>query len=611
MRWRYVAGVFLLALAGCGRSGGGPPPSGTALVTLTASESGFLAYRVTLVSVRLLSTDGTQSIEALPVAMTIDLAHLADLDELLGAVPSAPGTFTKVVLTLDYAEAEIIVDDGTMTGMRLSPADASGRMRLTLALDPAAPLEVTAGHASRIALDVDLRASNDVDRTRRIVTVAPVVAASAHAADAKPIRVRGPLVSVDAAGSRLAARVRPFDGQISGAGELVVNLGDITTYEINGTPYLGAAGAAQLAGRGGTLVLAYGNLNPADESFTANRVYAGSSVEGGGFDRLSGIVATRSRDALTVIDASLLTNGGAASFLRGEVPVTVGAGTAVTVAGEGGVPPGGARARSGLAPVSVGSQILAFGKALGLGPDAAPGSPVSFDATAGRVRVVQSQVSGLVAAHTADALTIRLATLGGRAAALFDFTGTGSSPASDAQPDRYRLGVAGLDPPGAPPGAPVVARGVVSAFGAAPPDFLVVNLKDPGTLAAQLIVDWGGGGSAAPFKSAGPLQLDLDFGTAARTGRHAVLIGPVSVDPAASPLDTLIVPDPSASDRLFAIAHRASAVTESFDSYAPFAARLAGALHGTTVLRCLSASGQYAAAVNTVTANRIAVSLSD
>jgi hypothetical protein len=508
-----------------------------------------------------------------------------------------------------------------MTGVVLAPivgasgagagaGAGAGQVHVTLALDPNDPLNVVARGAARVALDIDLQASNDIDLRRKTVTVAPLVSASAHATDLKPIRVRGPLVSVDLAHAGYATQVRPFDAHTNGPAQLRVNVSDITTYEVNGTPHLGAAGLAQLVGRSGAMSLAYGTLNSADASFAATRVYAGSSVEGSGFDRLTGTVIARSRNTLNVLDASLLTNGGTAFFVRGEVPVMLGGNTAVTLAGQG------SGSRAGLAQVSVGSQILAFGKAAGTGADAVPGSAVSLDATAGRVRVVQSQVAGLVMAQPLGGLTLRLTSVGTHTVQLFDFTGTGTSPAMDAVASRYRLGGAGPEAASAllsaPLNAPVVASGIVNAYGAAPPDFLVVSLKDPTTLTARLVIDWGAAGTAKPFQAAGPAQIVLDVDGAAHAGtRHTVQIGPQAVDLSGSALQTLLAPDTSAPERVFAIAHGVSAVTESFDTFAAFLARLSGGLNGGARMRLLTASGQYAADVNTLTANRIAVSLND
>ena len=70
---------------------------------------------------------------------------------------------------------------------------------------------------------------------------------------------------------------------------------DTTTYEINGTPFAGAAGLAQLATLpANTITVAFGTLQTTDQTFTATAVLAGSSVEGGGFDHIVGNVVARS-----------------------------------------------------------------------------------------------------------------------------------------------------------------------------------------------------------------------------------------------------------------------------------------------------------------------------
>ena len=93
---------------------------------------------------------------------------------------------------------------------------------------------------------------------------------------------------------------------------------------------------------------------PATVSFVANQVLAGSSVQGSGLDRVSGIVAARSGDTLAVEDATLVSAAGLETFLGGTTTVLMGANTLVTVFGQGGT-----QLNSTL-QVSVGSAIDAL-----------------------------------------------------------------------------------------------------------------------------------------------------------------------------------------------------------------------------------------------------------
>ena len=58
-------------------------------------------------------------------------------------------------------------------------------------------------------------------------------------------------------------------------------------------------------------------------------------MQGGGFDRVTGIVSARNGDTLTVEDGTLVANDGIETFLGGTTFVIVGPNTLVTVFGQG------------------------------------------------------------------------------------------------------------------------------------------------------------------------------------------------------------------------------------------------------------------------------------
>src|SRR5690606_2827166 len=96
-------------------------------------------------------------------------------------------------------------------------------------------------------------------------------------------------------------QVRPFHHHQRSAGELVVHTTGQTSFEIDGVPYLGAAGLAQLATLDdGTTVIAFGTLGGSDFRFTAKRVLAGTSADDPEREYLTGHVLSRSGDTLVV-----------------------------------------------------------------------------------------------------------------------------------------------------------------------------------------------------------------------------------------------------------------------------------------------------------------------
>src|SRR5262245_33769879 len=346
---------LLLILSACGggggaglASGGNPPPAadctastcGTLLVGLTDADGDFLSYSVDVVSLSLETADG-RIVQALPVRQRVDFAGLVDLTELVTAATIPNGTYVKAAITLDYANAAVTVESGG-NPVAATVVDASGQplgtVTLDLELDNANRVFIAPGVPSLLQLDFDLAASHTVDLTTTPATAVaePFVVASIEPVEDKELRVRGPLVSVNQAAGSYVVDLRPFNDVSARLGELMVATLPDTTFEVNGTEFVGAAGLSALAAAGaGTPTIAHGVLDLSDRSFTADRVLAGDSVPGNRFDAVFGNVTSRSGDTLVVRGGIFITRDGAVRFLRGDITVLVGTGTTVTREGGG------------------------------------------------------------------------------------------------------------------------------------------------------------------------------------------------------------------------------------------------------------------------------------
>ena len=631
---RILMTLTCLALAAC---------NGTALVTLTAtapSVTHFLTYRVTLVSVALQQANGGSSQNVLPAPVSVDLTQLTDISEILSAATVKKGTYTSVTVTLDYSNAVIVADDGTLGGVALTAqnvnAESLGKVTLTLDFDPANTLGISRKSTSQFALDFRMSASNTVDLTAHTVTVTPVMIASALAIDSKTLRLRGPLAGADTTNSDYTANIEPFDGLVSGAGSLQVVPAASTLYEVNGIPSIGAAGLTALSGLGaGAFTVAYGTLTATTNSlvntvptastastatsgnifggtgttpvttlgttttttvtdvlFTPTQIFAGSSVQGIG-DRISGIVTARSANTLTVPTATLISSAGAESFVSGVATITLGASTAVTV------PDQGTFGSNTSQQISVGSRIDAFGTVTASG-----GGNVALDASAGRVRLENTVASGLVTAVVAGQVNIDLtslgATLGGRAVAPFQFVN--SNPAS------YQVVTSALDISNLAAGVPVQLTGLTTSYGAAPPDFTATALADPTTINAELVLDWGSAGSSTPFASLTSSEIDLAVTGTGAGLRHQIAVGAQIVYVSAPLTDVLIVPSAS-STQVFAIVHASTSTVENFNTFADFVTALTKELNGTAVATTITAEGIYTASGTTLAATSVTIAL--
>ena len=605
------------------------------VMTMTDAAGDFLSYQVNLVSLQLKKADGTM-VETLPATTAVDFVQLISLNEILSARQIPPGDYVAAQVTVDYTNAAIMVDDGSGNGVAVKPVDSTGaalgQLQLMVQLDNKNHLQINAAKTSRIAFDFNLLASNMVDLTAKTVTVSPVLVASITPVDNKQIRVRGEIAAVDTANSAYTVQVDPFhDHNDDKLSPLTVHTTDTTTFEINGTPFAGAAGLAQLATLpSNTISVAFGSVDPTALTFTASSVLAGSSVEGGGFDHISGTVIARVGNTLTVHGAHMQDHdngdnsgsGGSGSgddhdggdnFVAGNSTVMIAAATTVTEQGQSSATPAHT-----IAEISVGSLIDAFGTASKDGS-----GKVTVDATAGRIRLDFTQVQGVLNAVGTKQLTIKLNSIDRLPASLFNFAGTGSAAGAAGDPTQYVLSTGSLSLAPFTVGSSLMGIGFVAPFGSTPPDFDAITLaggsqgdiddndndNDNSGKGAQMDIDWGNSGTTAPFKTLDATHLDLDVANASIGNHHRIQVDPQDIDITALASDPSIVAASGMTQ--FAITGRHGRGTDNFSSFADFEAALAKDLDGTTTALRLTADGQYDAAGNTFSARRITILLSN
>jgi hypothetical protein len=440
-----------------------------AMMTITDAKGDFLAYKVKLVSLQLKKSDGTL-VETLPASTTVDFAQLIDLTEILSAQQIPPGDYVAAQVTVDFTGASIMVDDGTGTGVAVKPVNSSGAalglLQLMVQLDNKNDLKINAAKASRVAFDFNLLASNMVNLTAKTDTVSPTLVADVVPIDNKQIRVRGEISAVDTANNDYTVNVDPFhDNDGNKLSPLVVHTTGSTTFEINGKPFAGAAGLAQLAALpADTIAVAFGNLQASEQTFTATSVLAGSSAEGGGFDHIVGNVVARNGNTLTIHGARMDGHDGNDNddddFIAGNSTVNVAAATAVTTEGQSSATPAHT-----IAEISVGSLIEAFGTAT-----RDNSGEVTLDATAGRVRLDLAQVQGSLRGSGTGNITLNLNSIDRQPVSLFSFTGTGTDPT------KYLVATGALNVGPFSVGELVSSIGFVNPFGKAPPDFKAVTV---------------------------------------------------------------------------------------------------------------------------------------
>jgi uncharacterized protein DUF4382 len=578
---------------------------GTGVVTmsdLSGVFAGFSSYVVNIDSITLTRNDGL-IIEPLAQPETVDLVKLHDLGEFVEAPAIPVGTYTSITLTLDYSAPFITVDEnGVVT--TASPVDPAGLAMtvatVTVTFDPNNPLVINGGVCQRIAIDLNLAASNTINygTSPLTVTVQPFVSATVEPADSTVMRAGGIFVVAQPSSSTYIVNMRPFADLVSALGALTVNVTNSTYFNINGTVYTGTAGLTAMGNlQVSTPVSTYGTLgdfSTITPTFNATAVYAGTAFESPLADFLTGTVTAVSGDAVSLHGATYVTRVGSAGYLA-DVPVTVSSATLVT---EDGVATSGLTAQA----ISVG-QVINVG---GQGVADANGN-LTMDATQGAIRLQPTPVWATLNSAAPGSMSLDVLSLGAFEPAAFTFTGTGTSAANDAVAADYLVNTGTLDESATPAGTLIETLGVVTAFGSAPPDFNAASVTLGSTTPQTLVVEWVNGGAASPFTSASSAGLVVDLANAnlSATNRY-ITTGPQRVDITTLPASPSVV---FAAGVPLTLAIGNDVGVAVFNSAASFATELATTLNGVNLAYRLVCVGQYSSATNTFTATQVALNL--
>jgi Domain of unknown function (DUF4382) len=491
-----LTAVLALGLASCGggmsSNSDNGATTGTVNIGMTDAAGDFLSYTVNVTSLTLTRADGTV-VQTLPQTTRIDFAQLVDLSEFVTAASIPSGNYVSATMLLDYTNADIEVDDGSGNPLQVAAAnivDGQGHqvstMSMTVQLDNAKLLPVAPGIPALFDLDFNLGASNTVTNVPAapLVTVSPLLVADVNPDAPKQHRIRGPLASVDTMNSSFTLILHPFFLPGVDHGRLTFFTDSNTTFEIDQAGYVGGAGLTALAADGPlTAVVAIGTFDLPNKRFVATEVLAGSSVAFGTDDVLTGNVLSRSGNTLVVKGAELIRNPGTLIF-RDTVTVTVGGSTKMLKEGSGKFCAPSIACTTN--DISVGQRVTIFGTLT----STTIGS-TTMDATSGLVRLLVTQLNGIVSSASSSVVVMNLARIDGRPIALFNFAGTGTT-GNDANPASYQVNPNGLDTTGIGNTTPLKARGFMQPFGeaTATDDFNAITLINTSSAPATLVVGW-------------------------------------------------------------------------------------------------------------------------
>lgn len=577
---------------------------GTLLIGLTDGDGDFLSYSVDVLSLTLEKANGT-TVEVLPSATRIDFSNYVDLTEFIGVAAVPPGTYVAGTIRLDYSDAEVFVADGDFAKEAVV-VDSMGsplvQTELKIRLADRDHLFITRARTSLLTLDFDLDASHVVDivPTPAVATAEPFILAELDPVDTKEIRVRGRFIEANEAEMYYTVALLPFHDRVGDFGRVKVNVGNATEFEVNEEMFTGITGLRALNAAGqGTLTVAQGSLNVLQREFTADVVLAGSSVPGQDKDAVKGNVISRNGNDLVVRGGTVILTDATRAFFRDDVTVTVGPETIVYKTHHSDRPMGAPDRLLGINAISVGQAVTIRGTVT-----ANDELGVHIDATQGAVLMHPTHLSGIVNTVIPGQTDIELHSIDRRRASVFDFTGTGASPTTDADPANYEIATGNMLMAAQAEGNPVVVYGFPYEFGAAPPDFEGRTIVDFSDVRSALGVGWGATGTTAPFLMMSSDGLLLDNQNPDIDQRHFIKQGPVLIDLTTLDSSTLIAPRESGR-KLFVVK-----TTDSLQLYADFADfvnALTLELDGVNAARSMFARGHYNADTNVFTAYKIFV----
>jgi len=506
-------------LGGCGGSSS-EEDTGALYISLTDAEGDFNQYAVDVTSLRLYRPNGAV-VETLPSTTRLDFTRYIDVSEFITAATVPSGAYTRAEITLDFDEAEITVENADGNSVPGTPVDgqgeALGSLTLTATINGGEGFVVSPGQLRDLTIDFDLEASNDVtladDGQSATVVVKPVLSATTQRDfdDEKLRRARGLLDRVDTENRSFVIDIRPFQVRHRSHGELTVWTDDDTRFEIDGVAYTGDEGLSALAALGtGTPVVTLGRFDSGARRYRAEEVFAGESVPWDDRDAARGSVIARDSNRLTLLGAAIETGNGVIRF-NDELTVLIDEGTRVHKQGS--------TDSADITDISIGQRISVIGRFNDEG---------ELDATGNVEGVVRMKYSDLAASvvDKGNGLVVDLQSINNRSVSRFDFTGTGSDAANDADPDAYEVDTGTLPLHSIDLSDPVWIRGFPTAFGSAPPDFEAKTVIDVSSMLTKMLISWEPDGSTtaiAELDGSGLLPAIEDAGKLHHLKRAGVL----------------------------------------------------------------------------------------
>lgn len=563
-------------------------------ISLTDAEGDFTQYTIDVTALTLYRSNGA-TIETLPNTTTLDFAQYIDVTEFLTAATVPPGYYNSADITLDFTSAQLAVENSEGDSVPASAIDDAGdpleQITISVNINGQDGFHIRPGQPASLNIDFDLESSNIVeladDDLSATVSVNPVLIANTSIDDDKTRRVRGLLSAVDINAQTFVVDMRPFRIRHRSHGEITVYSDDETHYEIDGSSYQGSEGLIMLDDLSGLVpMVVLGQFDHQNRQFSAEEVFAGTSVPWGERDVLKGSVIARNGDELTIIGATVELDNGHFQF-NDEFTVLVGDSTSVVKQGDSGT--------FSIDDISIGQRVEVLG-------EIADDSTLNAATSEGLVRMRYTDVAASVV--QVSPLQVYVQHINRRIAELYDFSGTGIDELNDADPEVYEVDQGNLSLSSLSENTPVWIRGFPTAFGTAPADFVGKSIADVSQLTSKLYLGYGKEGSSSAVASLDDTGLLFDLDSA--VDRHHLKQAGIVTD--LNDFSSMPLIEPNDGHALYVI--QQGRTSDVYIGWAEYQSALNEALLSSQVTM-VHASGQFDSSERVLTCRHIVIRLTE
>lgn len=477
-RTLFCSSLLVLAAAcGTGNDGLGGVQTAEVSVVLTDGASDQLAaFEVDVNNIVFTKTNG-DTVDVLSRAVRVDFLQLDSLAELVAARSLDAGSYRRVTMDLDFANARVVIVDRTTPALVKDRSGAVITGVVPVVIDfPTGSRPVMRGNRNNLwAFDLNLDQSVAVDVPGNVVTFTPVITSEVDAANPKPLAANGTLKSVDPTQRTFVVERRAIDDSV--VHEFTVATTNTTLFQLDGVVATGAPGLGALTSFIGQRVFVQGTRDERDRVLNAVAVEAGNGVPGNGQDWVLGHVVERTggvgaNASLQVVGRSFDVATDTRRFNTVHTVNVAAANTKVARRGAGNLLDTDA--------INVGQLVWVFGDL----------AATTLDATASTavVRLLPTGIFGIAnGAPAANTLSLDLVRFDRRAIVDFDFDVSG---AVQANPDAFTVDVTGLSTTGITNGSKLRVLGWINGVGASGNDAKAISITNRGTTARVLFCQW-------------------------------------------------------------------------------------------------------------------------